>query len=123
MTKTDAKLRAYIDRMERVVVEMIGHADDLAEIAKEAKDDGFDPSLIRRVATIRARDKAASEAEKIALLQRYAAVGGVQLDLDFKTPPLSTRPADRVPGTVSVSLSAADATNAAQAIKDRLAAS
>jgi len=48
-------LRNYLERIERVETDIAERKADLKEIYKEAKDEGFDVSIMRAVAKIRAK--------------------------------------------------------------------
>jgi len=81
---TDAgeKLRAYADRMERLMEEIDGLKDDLKDLKVQAKNDGFNVQALTRLIMIR-RDKRRFEVEAELLndLLLYAHATGIPLDV------------------------------------------
>lgn len=51
------QLRAFIERIERMAEERKAIGDDIAEIYKEAKGNGFDTKVIKRIVQDRAKDQ------------------------------------------------------------------
>lgn len=64
------KLKSYIDRVERVEGEMSVLKEERSEIYGEAKSDGFDTKILRRVIRLRKQSRDA-RAEEEALLDTY----------------------------------------------------
>lgn len=60
----------YVERMERLNEEKAGIAEDLKEVAGEAKAEGFDVGMIRKVIQRRKVDRASRD-EADALLEVY----------------------------------------------------
>lgn len=54
---SNAQLRGIVERVERLAEEKAALTADIREIYEEAKGDGFDPKIIRKVVAIRRRDK------------------------------------------------------------------
>lgn len=78
-----AKLTTYIDRAERLMKEASDANDALKEVLEEAKDDGFEPAIIRKVAKTRLKGEAKKLANTIELIKLYGSHAGLQLTLDL----------------------------------------
>ncbi|HEX7005500.1 MAG TPA: DUF2312 domain-containing protein [Alphaproteobacteria bacterium] len=70
------QLRSYIERIERLEEEKRGLAADIREIYAEAKGNGFEPKVMRRVVALR-RMESADRQELDALLDLYRNAVGV----------------------------------------------
>jgi uncharacterized protein (UPF0335 family) len=71
------KLRSVIERIERLNEDKAAVMADLKEVYAEAKGDGFDTKIIRKVIRLRAADTAKRQEEE-ALIELYvAAIGGL----------------------------------------------
>lgn len=64
------QLRSFVERIERMHEERKAIADDISDIFKEAKANGFDVPVLREVIRIRAKDPH-DLAEHQALLDLY----------------------------------------------------
>ncbi len=64
------QLKALIERIERLEEEKAGIAGDIREIYGEAKGNGFDTKVIRRVISLRKKDRAERQEEE-AILELY----------------------------------------------------
>jgi uncharacterized protein (UPF0335 family) len=64
------QLRAFVERVENVNGEIAALSEDRKEIFAEAKGQGFDPKILRRVISIRKQD-AEKRAEEEAVLETY----------------------------------------------------
>ena len=71
------QLRAFIERIERMEEEKRAIADDIKEIYAEAKGNGFDVKVLRKIVAIRKQDHA-ERMEQEALLDLYMAALGMQ---------------------------------------------
>lgn len=71
------QLRAFIERIERMEEEKKAIADDIKEIYAEAKGNGFDTKVLRKVIAIRKQDHS-ERMEQEALLDLYLAALGMQ---------------------------------------------
>ena len=72
------RLRAFVQRIERLEEEKAALAADIREIYAEAKGDGFDTKVLRQVIKRRKQD-AAEQQEMDALLELYlSALGEAQ---------------------------------------------
>jgi uncharacterized protein (UPF0335 family) len=69
-------LRKYIERIERLEEEKKALAGDIREIYAEAKGNGYEPRVMRKVVSLR-RMKDADRQEEEALLEVYRAAVGV----------------------------------------------
>ena len=79
MTKTNfAKdaLKSLVERIERLEVEKQEIADDIKEIYVEAKGNGFDAKIIRRVVRIRKMDAAERSTQEEMIGLYLSAVNG-----------------------------------------------
>lgn len=64
------QLRAFIERIERMEEEKAAITADIKEIYAEAKGNGFDTKVMRRIVNIRKQD-ANERIEQEALLETY----------------------------------------------------
>jgi uncharacterized protein (UPF0335 family) len=71
------KLKSIIERIERLEEDKKAVANDLKEVYAEAKGDGFDTKILRKVVRLRAQDSAKRQEEE-ALIDLYvSAIGGL----------------------------------------------
>jgi len=71
------RLKTIVERIERLEEEKAGIAGDIKEVFAEAKGEGFDVKILRKVVRIRKQDKAKRQEEE-ALLDLYlSAIGGL----------------------------------------------
>jgi uncharacterized protein (UPF0335 family) len=76
-TAAQSRLKTIIERIERLEEEKAGIANDIKEVFAEAKGEGFDVKILRKVVRIRKQDKAKRQEEE-ALLDLYlSAIGGL----------------------------------------------
>ena len=71
------QLRAFIERIERMEAEKAAIAADIKEIYAEAKGNGFDTSILRKIVSIRKQDPH-ERAEQRALLELYMGALGME---------------------------------------------
>lgn len=72
-----SQLRSIIERAERLETEKAEIAEQLSELFSEAKGNGFDTKILRKVIRIRAQDRA-KRLEEEAILDTYlVAIGEV----------------------------------------------
>jgi uncharacterized protein (UPF0335 family) len=70
------KLKSLIERIERLEEDKAAVASDLKEVYAEAKGEGFDTKILRKVVRMRKTDLAKRQEEE-ALIELYlSAVGG-----------------------------------------------
>jgi uncharacterized protein (UPF0335 family) len=70
------QLRAFIERIERMEEEKAAIAADIKEIYAEAKGNGFDTKILRKIVTIRKQD-ANERMEQEDLLELYMSALGM----------------------------------------------
>jgi uncharacterized protein (UPF0335 family) len=71
------RLRQFIERIERLEEEKKGIQDDIKDIYAEAKGTGYDPKIIRRIVSLRKKDKEERQEEE-ELLELYKAALGME---------------------------------------------
>ncbi len=76
-TAAQTRLKTIIERIERLEEDKAAVANDIKEVFAEAKGEGFDVKILRKVVRLRKQDKAKRQEEE-ALLDLYlAAIGGL----------------------------------------------
>jgi uncharacterized protein (UPF0335 family) len=71
------KLKSLIERIERLEEDKAAVANDLKEVYAEAKGEGFDVKIVRKVVRLRKQDSAKRQEEE-ALIDLYiSAIGGL----------------------------------------------
>jgi uncharacterized protein (UPF0335 family) len=71
------QLKTIIERIERLEEDKAGVMADLKEVYAEAKGNGFDVKILRKVVRLRKQDKAKRDEEE-ALVDLYlSAIGGL----------------------------------------------
>ncbi len=71
------RLRTIIERIERLEEDKAAVATDIKEVFAEAKGEGYDVKVLRKVVRLRKQDKA-KRMEEEALLDLYlSAIGGL----------------------------------------------
>lgn len=77
------QLRAFVERIERLLEEKQTIADDIKDVFAEAKGTGFDVKILKKVIAIRKQD-ADERLEQEAVLDTYlAALGLLPADEDL----------------------------------------
>jgi uncharacterized protein (UPF0335 family) len=72
-----SQLKAIIERIERLEEDKTAVQTDLKEVYAEAKGNGFDTKILRKVVRLRKQDKAKRQEEE-ALVDLYlSAIGGL----------------------------------------------
>lgn len=71
------RLKAYLDRVERLEEEKSGIADDIKDIFAEAKATGFDVKTMRKLVRLRKMD-AEKRREEDEILELYKAAIGLE---------------------------------------------
>lgn len=77
-TKTSfaqGQLRSFVERIERLEEEKKTIAGDIKEVYAEAKGNGFDTKVLRKVIAIRKKDQAERQEEEAMLDVYLAALG------------------------------------------------
>lgn len=67
---TAAQLKAFVERIERLEEDKKGIADDIKDVYAEAKGNGFDTKILRKIVSLRKQD-AAERREQEELLEVY----------------------------------------------------
>jgi len=76
-TEAQGRLKSLIERIERLEEDKAGVMGDLKEVYGEAKGEGFDVKILRKVVRLRKQDVAKRQEEE-ALLDLYiSAIGGL----------------------------------------------
>lgn len=71
------RLKSFFERIERLEEDKAAIAADLKEVFAEAKGEGFDTKIIRKVIRLRKQDRAQRQEEE-ALIDLYlSAIGGL----------------------------------------------
>lgn len=71
------RLKSLIERAERLLADRAALAEDLKELLAEAKGEGFDPKVMRKVIKLRATDKAKRQEEESLVDLYLSAIGGL----------------------------------------------
>lgn len=74
------QLRSFIERVERLEEEKKTIADDIRDVFGEAKANGFDVKILKKVIALRKQDSD-QRAEEEAVLNMYLSALGMQPDL------------------------------------------
>ena len=69
-TVNGSHLRAYIERVERLEEEKRTLVDDIKDVYGEAKGNGFDPKMMRKIVSMRRQD-AEKRREEETILDLY----------------------------------------------------
>lgn len=77
-----AKLRSYIERIERLEEDKAGLGADVRDVFSEAKSNGFDVKTMRTVLKLR-KMKVNDRTEQEYMLDLYKQVLGMQTEMDF----------------------------------------
>ena len=94
-TKTafaQGQLKSLVERIERLEEEKKTIAADIKEVYAEAKANGFDTKILRKVISVRKKDHAEREEEE-ALLSLYMHALGMAPDLDETAAPAAAQQA------------------------------
>jgi uncharacterized protein (UPF0335 family) len=71
------RLKSFVERIERLEEDKTAIMGDLKEVFAEAKGEGFDVKILRKVVRLRKQDKAKRQEEE-ALIDLYlSAIGGL----------------------------------------------
>lgn len=75
-TVAAGQLRAFIERIERLLEERDTIGEDIREVFAEAKGNGFDTKAMRAIVRLRKKEQAEREEEE-AMLDLYKAALGI----------------------------------------------
>lgn len=68
--ETQGRLKSFIERIERLEEDKAVVANDLKEVFAEAKGEGFDTKIMRKIVRLRKQDRAERDEEE-ALIELY----------------------------------------------------
>ena len=71
------ELKAFIERIERLEEEKAALAGDLRDVYSEAKANGFDTKIMRKIVSLRRKDHAERQEEE-AIMELYLDALGMQ---------------------------------------------
>jgi uncharacterized protein (UPF0335 family) len=71
------ELKALIERIERLEEEKAALASDIRDVYSEAKGNGFDTKVLRKIVTLRKKDHAERKEEE-AILELYLEALGME---------------------------------------------
>lgn len=71
------KLKSFIERIERLEEEKAGIAADIKDVYSEAKGEGFDTKIIRKIVSLRKKDRQERQEEE-ELIELYKAALGME---------------------------------------------
>jgi uncharacterized protein (UPF0335 family) len=80
LTQNNGQLKAIVERIERLETDKAAISGDIKEVYAEAKANGFDTKIIRKVIRLRKMESAEREEEQ-SLLDVYMAALGMLADL------------------------------------------
>jgi uncharacterized protein (UPF0335 family) len=76
-TAAQTQLKSIIERIERLEEDKAAVQTDLKEVYAEAKGNGFDVKILRKVIRLRKQDKAKVQEEEAILDLYLSAIGGL----------------------------------------------
>jgi len=71
------QLKAFIERIERLEEEKAGIAGDIKDVYAEAKGNGFDVKILRKIISLRKKDPSERQEEN-AILELYLQALGME---------------------------------------------
>lgn len=71
------QIKSFVERIERLEEEIKAMNDDKRDIYAEAKSNGYDPKILKRVVTLRRQD-ASERKEESAILALYLSALGME---------------------------------------------
>ena len=74
--ETQGRLKSFIERIERLEEDKAVVANDLKEVFAEAKGEGFDTKIMRKIVRLRKQDRAERDEEE-ALIELYISAIGM----------------------------------------------
>ena len=75
--QAQSQLRSIIERIERLEEDKAAVQNDLKEVYAEAKGEGFDTKILRKVVRLRKQDKAKRQEEEAILDLYLSAIGEI----------------------------------------------
>ncbi len=76
-TMAAGHLRSFIERVERLEEEKAALSADIREVYAEAKNEGFDPKIMRQVVRLRKLDSADRQEQEALLALYFDALGEI----------------------------------------------
>ena len=76
-TATQGRLKSLIERIERLEEDKAAIMADMKEVFAEAKGEGFDTKIMRKVVRLRKQDTAKRQEEEAILDLYLSAIGGL----------------------------------------------
>lgn len=76
---TNNQIKAIVERIEKMEEEKLAITTDISEIYKEAKSNGFDVKMLRKIVALRKKDPN-KLAEEQAIMETYMAALGMLAD-------------------------------------------
>lgn len=76
---TNNQIKAIIERVEKMEEEKLAITTDISEIYKEAKSNGFDVKILRKIVSLRKKDADKLAVEE-AIMDTYMAALGMLAD-------------------------------------------
>lgn len=73
--QAQGRLKAFVDRLERIDVERTEATDNFNDVLKEAAGQGYDKAALRKVVRLRKKDRAKRKAEDAVLDTYLVALG------------------------------------------------
>jgi len=77
------QIRAFVERIERLEEEKKTIGDDIKDVYSEAKGNGYDTKVLRRVVALRKQDQNERQ-EQEAILDLYLQAMGMSPQFDFE---------------------------------------
>jgi uncharacterized protein (UPF0335 family) len=71
------KLKSFVERIERLEEEKSGIASDIKDLYSELKGEGFDAKIVRKIISLRKKDRQERQEEE-ELLELYKAALGME---------------------------------------------
>lgn len=78
---TKARLKSYVERVERLEDQKVEISEDIKEVFKEAKSEGFDTKIMKKCISLRKMDQEDRMIQEELLEVYKTALGMVQPDL------------------------------------------
>jgi len=76
-SSAQGKLKSLIERIERLEEDKAAVSGDLKEVYLEAKGEGFDVKIVRKIVRLRKQDAAKRQEEEAVLELYLSAIGGL----------------------------------------------
>lgn len=77
---SNGRLKSFIERIENLESQKKDISGDIRDVYHEAKGEGFDPKILRKVISLRRKSKVERETEESMVETYLTAVEGAKLD-------------------------------------------